>query len=176
MAVNIQIHVLGADEVIARYARMSGAITQAVAQAMRSEMTRLADYVRTHKLSGDPLHRRTGDLSRAVTGASEVQGAIVVGNVGTKGIPYAYVHEMGGTFQIPEHTRRMGFGAEGERVRLLTKTGKVRAAVKSRRTGIVQSHTATYPQRAFLKPSLEENRGAIVEALRQSIIDVMSAA
>ncbi len=67
-------------------------------------------------------------------------------------------------------------GAWGSGQRLLTKTGKVRAAVKSRSTGTVRAHTATYPQRAFLKPSLEENRGAIVEALRASIIDVMHAA
>jgi len=172
----VEVHVLGHEELVAKYRRLSGVIAQVLVHTMQTEMTRLADYVRASKLSGDPLHRRTGALSRAVTGSAETTGAVIVGHVGTKGIPYAYVHEMGGTFQIREHTRRTGFGAEGERVRLLTKTGKVRAAVKSKTTGIVKAHTATYPQRAFLRPSLQEHKAVITEALRASIMDVMHAA
>lgn len=172
----IQITVRGSDELQAKYRRISGSIVSLLAQVMQSEMTQLADYVRATKLSGDPLHRRTGALSRAVTGQAQVQGSFVVGKIGTSGIPYAYVHEVGGTFQIPAHTRRVGYGAKEERIRLLTKQGKVRAAVKSMSRGMVKAHTATYPQRAFLHPSMTENKDKILSALRDGVLGAFHAA
>jgi phage gpG-like protein len=172
----IEVHVQGADELVQKYRRISASIMGMLASTMKDQMTQLADYVRTTKLSGDPLHRRTGALSRAVTGDASAAGTIVIGRIGTSGIPYAYVHEYGGTFMIREHTRRVGYGAKEERIRLLTKQGKVRAAVKSMSRGIVRAHTATYPQRAFLHPSMEEQRDKIVSALRDTVLGALHAA
>lgn len=142
---------------------------------MQTQMQLLSDFVRTSHLSGDPLHRRTGRLSRSVTGKATGSGAKIIGICGTSGVPYAYVHEMGGTFDIPAHSRRVGYNAKEERIRLLTKIGRVRAAVKSQVTGTVRAHSATYPQRAFLKPSFEERKDDIVQALRRSIVEAMNA-
>lgn len=172
----IQLTIVGADELIAKYKRMSSIMAQYLVATMRDEMTILADYVRANKLSGDPLHRRTGGLSRAVTGRAALTGTDVVGQIGTSGIPYAFVHEHGGVFMIPAHMRRVGYSAKEERIKMLSKTGKVRAAVKSMSRGMVRAHTADYPQRAFLLPSMQENRAKIIAALKATVFEVLREA
>jgi phage gpG-like protein len=173
--VPVNVTVLGKDELVAKYKAAGNRLARALLTSMQRDMVRTADYARTNKLSGDPLHRRTGNLSRAVTGRARLDGTTVVGEVGTAGIPYAYVHEMGGTFWIRPHIRRTGFDAKDQRIRLLTKQGAVRAAVKAVGDSIVRGHNATYPQRAFLKPSLEENRARITDDLRAACLAVLNA-
>jgi phage gpG-like protein len=170
---SVSIHVVGKGLIVAKYGRMAGKVAVALTKTMKNEMVKLADYVRTHKLSGDPLHRRTGKLSRSITGDATLTGHTVIGTVGTKGVPYAYVHEYGGTFDIPAHTRRIGFNAKDVRIRLLNANNSVRAAVKSTGTQMVRAHTATYPKRAFLHPSLDENRENIMQALRDSVAEAI---
>jgi phage gpG-like protein len=171
----LMLTIFGKDELIAKYGRLASAISELLTEVMKYEMVKLADYVRVNKLSGDPLHRRTGKLSRSITGDAASHGKYVVGVVGSKGVPYAYVHEMGGVFEIPAHMRRVGFNAREERIRLLNKAGSVRAQVKSTTRGMVRAHTATYPQRAFLHPSMEENRERIVAVLREAAVAAMHA-
>lgn len=64
-----------------------------------------AAYVIATKLSGDPLKRRSGNLSRHVHGKSEQTGPLRVSGVVGVGpraeVPYARIHEFGGS--IPAH-------------------------------------------------------------------------
>lgn len=172
----VQVTVLGKDEIVQKYKGLTAKIIDALLQTMARDMQQTGDYARANKLSGDPLHRRTGNLSRAVTGRASVNGTTIVGQLGTSGIAYAYVHEVGGTFMIRAHSRRTGFNAKDQRTRLLTKQGAQRAAVKRVTTGMVRAHTATYPQRAFLRPSLEENRARITNDLRTTVLAVLNRA
>jgi phage gpG-like protein len=124
-------------------------------------MVRLADYVRSSKLSGSPLNRRSGKLSRSISGSASLDGKKIIGTVGSKGVPYAHVHETGGAFEIPSHERTitMVFGRP-----IIPKTI------------IVESYVANFPQRAFLKPSLTEKQSDIISALRETVLQVMRAA
>jgi len=156
----IETHIFGKDELIERFEQLPAQLIAGLTSEMKTQMVRLADYVRANKLSGDPLHRRTGRLSRSVSGQASASGTKIRGTIGSKGVPYARVHEEGGTFDIPSYSRMqtMVFGRP-----MIPKEVTVRA------------HTATYPQRAFLKPSLLENEDRIREALRARALEIMRA-
>jgi phage gpG-like protein len=157
----INVTVFGKEELIEKWNSLSPKIAAVMQSEMQAQMTRLADWIKENKLSGDPLHRRTGALSRSVQGSSAITGTTrVTGTIGSKGVKYARVHELGGTFEIPAHERlqTMVFGKP-----MVPRSVTVRA------------HTATYPQRAFLKPSLQVFEPQIRDALRQRVLDVLNA-
>jgi phage gpG-like protein len=163
------------DEVIALLRARGVDVIEVLVDTMTAEMQKSADYSRQYYLSGSPLNRRTGTLSRSITGSATREGNRVIGKVGSD-VVYAHVHERGGVFEIPEHMRRTGYGARGARITMLTKSGNVRAAVKSMTRGVVRAHDATFPQRAFLAPSLTDRREAIVESLRSTILQRLAGA
>lgn len=156
----ISVHVFGKKELIAKYKRIAAELPSVLHASMNTQMVRLADYVRSSKLSGSPLNRRSGTLSRSISGSATVSGRIVIGQVGSKGVPYAHVHEDGGAFQIPAHERRISM-VFGRPIVPMTIT--------------VNAYTANFPQRAFLKPSLAEKHDDIISALRATVIRVMRA-
>jgi phage gpG-like protein len=157
----IQITVFGKERLVAKYRRIAAELPSLIRETMNTQMVRLADHVRSSKLSGDPLNRRSGALSRSISGSATVNGRLVVGQVGSKGVPYAHVHETGGAFQIPSHERQltMVFGKP-----IIPKTISVKG------------YTANYPQRAFLRPSLAEKQDGVISALRDRVLQVMRAA
>jgi phage gpG-like protein len=142
----IEASITGDDRVIARLEKVGPSIRQALHDAMRAQVFRIQHAVVTEKLSGDPLHRRTAVLATSINSTVEDRGSEIVGRVGTK-VRYGEVHEYGGTFEIPEHERR-------------TKDGK---------TTTVRAHTATYPERSFLRSVLSELRPSVVESIRATI-------
>jgi phage gpG-like protein len=154
----ISIRVFGKTEFISKYRKIAAMLPSMVTDEMKTQMMQLADYVRTNKLSGDPLHRRTGKLSRSISGNASATGNLVTGTVGSKGVPYAAVHELGLTVTIPSHERliSMVFG---------------KPVVPH--TISIKSYTVTFPMRAYLKPSLEEKRAGILANIRASIIGAM---
>lgn len=146
--------------------------------AMNAQMLALESYVKTRKLEGDPLHHRTGKLQSSVQALPAVVDAgVIAGGVyqAQAVAPYGIVHEYGGTFEIPEHTRRIGFDARGRRVKLLTRHGLVsqRKQIASVGEGIVRAHTATFPERSFMRSSLLENADKILEAMEQALTEVL---
>lgn len=152
---------IGREEAMARAPNIYGAMKERVRGALEGEMRRVAEYVRLNKLQGQVLNHRTGALSRAVTGqiVSETDEQIV-GQVGVKGIPYAGVHEFGGTFDIPGHfrTQTQAFG----RPMIPTLVA-------------VRPHQAVFPMRSFLRTSADENKGAVEAKLRAATQAVINA-
>jgi len=97
---------------------------------------RLQKYIVTQKLSGDPLKRHSGKLAASVIQRVENSGTKISAIVQAGSLaPYAFVHEYGGTFQIPEHLSVSRLG----------------------RSFTVHAHSATFPERSFMRTSLEEN-------------------
>ena len=98
------------------------ALPEAVRQRTAMEMDRIVVYitrlVKANKLSGDPLHVRTGLLRNSIHGVVEGHGTDnVVGVVGTA-VKYAHIHEYGfqGTVEVPAYVRMMGFNKRGARI------------------------------------------------------------
>ena len=159
----------GAEELLAKYLEGPERIREILEHEMLRQMQQTADLSRTNYLSGDPLHRRSGQLSRSINPKASSTATEVTGSVGTN-LPYGAVHEYGGTITIAEHMRRTGRAATGERMKLLTKGGKVRAGVHHTATGTVRAHTATYPERSFLRAPLTQRREEIMLGLRRAAL------
>lgn len=152
---NFVFTILGKNEFIAKNADRIARLGPALFIAMRDEMVRVADYVRGRKLQGQVLQHRTGTLSRSITGqATEPGTGLVVGQVGTSGVPYAGVHEFGGTVSIPSHERviTQAFG------RPITPT-----------TVVVNAYQAHFPVRSYLRTSADENSAQVALRLQEAV-------
>ena len=169
------------DTAIADALRAKGInLLDALKLKMTSLMISLEGRIVATKLSGDPLHHRTGKLAGSVHAIpAEMQGTNIVGAVESSGGPafYGRIHEYGGTFEIPEHIRRIGYGAKGQIVKLLTRGGMVRPQFNKQGYSIgyttVRAHTATYPERSFMRSALRENSSEIVDSLREVIREAL---
>lgn len=149
----IALEVLGKEELLSRLTARRNQLPPALRQSMFEQMARLASYVKSSKLEGQALHHRTGNLTNSVFSDATGDESEVKGVVGTGAqAPYAHVHEDGGAFNIPSHTR----------------TSKLGNAFT------VRSYIATFPQRAFLRPSLNEKREEILSALKGTVGQVLS--
>lgn len=138
---------------IARLHAFSPKLMQTLPPHVERYAIYLQSYVREHKLSGDPLHRRSGNLSNSINYQPiSVSENSVETAVGTN-LPYGRVHELGGTFQIPAH---MAVSSRGKEY-------------------MVRQHEATYPQRAFLSPSLQETTGSFVYEVSQAVREAADA-
>jgi hypothetical protein len=138
-------------------------IIQAVAQKMEQLMIQLQAKIVGGKLQGQVLHHRTGKLANSIRVIPVTQsGSSIVGMVEGGGGPafYGRIHEYGGVVQIPEFTRRVSGGKEAIKARL-SKTGSI--------PGTVRAHTATFPERSFMRTSLAEHREAIFAGLTQAV-------
>jgi len=154
--------VTGDDAVVVRFERLPGALRAAVVREMRRQWFRVQAAVVTGKLSGDPLHRRTGVLASSINvGGSDTATEFVdepteiIGRIGTK-VRYGFIHENGGTFTIPSHDRRVE-----------SRLGKPYVAT-------VREHKATYPKRSFLRSTLKELRPSILAAIRGAVSDAVA--
>lgn len=158
---------INTGDVMQRFRTGAKSFSQVLRQEMLAQMARAADWSRSNRLSGDPLNRRTGRLSRSVTPFANSDGSRVQGGLSSN-VPYAHVHEKGGTFQIPAYTRRPA--------RTKTAGGRFKKRTEEQQVSSIQvkAHTATFPQRAFLRPALEANREQILEGLRASILRAAS--
>ncbi|MGA7120039.1 MAG: hypothetical protein WBY94_08080 [Polyangiaceae bacterium] len=149
--------VTGDSAIVLKLERLPTTLRGAVVNALKREWFRLQAAVVTGKLSGDPLHRRTGVLASSINvgGADTAtefvdEPADIIGRIGTK-VRYGYVHEYGGTFTIPSHDRR------------------VESRLGKSFTQSVREHQATFPQRSFLRSTLDEQRPAVLAAIRAAV-------
>jgi phage gpG-like protein len=140
----------------ARLAAMPEKARKAISDVMRQQWFRIQSEVVRGKLSGDPLHRRTGVLASSInvggadTASDFVESASsIVATIGTK-VWYGVVHENGGTFQIPSHERTIS-QAFGRPITPKTIT--------------VAAHTATFPQRSFLRSTLRDMTPSVLAAI-----------
>lgn len=109
----------------------------------------LAAYIKNEKLSGQVLNRISGKLAGSVGYRVTQNGGDFSLEVYAGGdeAPYGIVHELGGTFQIPAHLSASRLGKQFA----------------------VQAHSARYPQRSFMKTSLEENENAIAQQVQDAV-------
>lgn len=153
-----------------------------VRRALTMGLIDLTNHIVADKLSGQVLHVQTGTLRRSIHYRLDESGDQIVGLVGSfagyttpngRGFAasYARVNEYGGRFNIPSYTRRIGYNADSERIKLLTKGGSVRQQVDNYSTTVVKAHTADFPQRSFLRSALSERRAAIFQGVRTALVN-----
>jgi len=152
----VTITVSNVDNVVTRLEGFGARLGESLNRAMLRIVIELQNYIRTEKLvGGNPLHQRSGNLSRSIQYQVVQESDGVHGKVGVDGTASSYgrVHEYGGNFNIREHiaTSRKGNPYD------------------------VRAHSATYPQRSFLRSSLSENKDNIVEALQRAVNEAIGA-
>ena len=161
----IEASISGDAQVVARLGTLSQRMRETLVASTQRQWFRVQAEVVTSKLSGDPLHRRTGVLASSINvGAAstatafEQSPATITGRVGTR-VRYGRVYEDGGSFEIPAHQRK-----------LTMVFGRPVAA----REVSVRAHSATFPKRAFLRPTLEDMRSSILDAIESDIDQALS--
>lgn len=137
----VRIEVEGAEAT----ARMLRAIAPQVRTRLDATIAQLAlrlvRDVKAEKLSGQVLKNRTGRLRRSVNyRISEDTPARIEATVGTN-VEYARAHEYGGTVTVKEHLR--------------TQVQAWGRPITPRKVSVKQ-HTATFPERSFLRSALRE--------------------
>lgn len=142
----IRVTIIGDEAVIQHLNEVPARVLGLVRQAVESEAINLVRHVKEKKLTGQILKNRTGTLRRRVNYALTIADKGLTATVGTN-LVYAGIHEYGGTVTVRAHTRRM--------------TKAWGRALKHPRQVSVRAHTATYPERSYLRSSLRENEARI---------------
>ena len=156
--------VTGDAAVVARLQGLSPKIRQGLTQAMQVQWFRIQTATRRQKLSGDPLHRRTGVLASSINVGGgqtvttfEDRPEAITARVGTR-VRYGAVHENGGTFQVPAYTRHIT---------------KVFGRPVTPREVAVSAHSVTFPQRSFLRSTLADLKPSIIAAIEAAVSDAV---
>ncbi len=170
-------YIIGKEQFLANLRDAPNNVRRSLLKEMNRIVTYLVRTVKSNKLSGDPLHVRTGVLRNSIAGEVTDNGQLIEGTVGTN-VSYAAVHEYGfqGTVWVPEYTRRSAY------VRLKN-LETIRVKLNSRRkgkiigTGVVNAHAMkmNMPERSFLRSTLNEELPTIRESLEIAIAEGLQA-
>lgn len=149
------------------FERRGDAVIARLKQEMQAETLNLLAYVEDEKLSGQVLNQRSGALKRSGYTAFEESYDEIAGVVGfgsgsstaANTVPYAAIHEFGGTINVPEVD------------------GKLMVFQKAGATIFTTRHvafTVQMPARPYLGPSVDENRDAILGRLQAAVDEEMA--
>ena len=177
MPISVTAEWTGLDEL---WDRLDAEVAQdQVRQSLERAAIRLVGIVKADKLSGQVLNNVTGTLRRSINERVEEDDGQVTAYFGSfagyfspkggEASGYGAIHEYGGTFQIPEHTRRIGYDRDSQRVRLLGRLKAIRANVDTYSETTVKAHSATYPERSFLRSTLTENRDEVNDEIMRGL-------
>jgi phage gpG-like protein len=146
-----------ATSVLARLTRFSGNVRGAIRRAIALDTDRVAELARG-KLSGGVLHVRSGRLLASLRSSVRESPDFITGQVQAgRGVPYARIHEYGG------RTKPHVIEARNALALRFTVGGKVVFARSVNHPG------SLIPERSYLRSSLAELRGQIVEDLKAAV-------
>jgi hypothetical protein len=116
---------------------------------MLREMIEVRDVVVGEKLSGQVLKNKTGTLRRSqhesvTSDDNSIRGAV---STDPSASAYGYAHEYGGTFDVKAHLRKSSHNMQTW----------------------VREHSITFPERSFLRSTLNEMAPNIVEGLQNAV-------
>lgn len=111
---------------------------------------KLQTHVRADKLMGQVLHRRTGALGRSIQQTVTSTATSVTGKVYSSGdVTYGRIHEYGAVFQR-RVTKAWGRDVKNPR-----------------------DVTFHYPERSFMRSSLQDMRDEIVQKMKEAVSEGM---
>ena len=122
-------------------------IKKGVRSGLEAFLIDLQGRITGTKLSGQVLQVRTGTLWRSIQYAVEETPIGYRGSIGSNLI-YAAIHEFGGDVFRPDHVR-------------ISKEGTVH---------FVRGHTAHYPERSYLRSSLQEELPEFPATMKEQIV------
>lgn len=162
----------GTDKTLEAWLQAKGPnIVKSLVVKLNSLMIQLQARVVSTKLEGQVLHHRTGKLIDSIRVIPPtVEGGKLTAGVQGAGGPawYGKLHETGGDFFVPEHTRRIGYDVKGHITHLLTRGGRVRSGVEVGEPGTVRAYTVHFLERSFMRTSQQEMKATIESELRDA--------
>jgi phage gpG-like protein len=152
-------YLIGDKEVIARLEKINPTVRGFLQEAINTSSLELIGYIRRSKLSGNPLHQRSGRLKDSITSKITDSEDLISGIVGTN-VEYARVHEYGfkGTETVKAHLRTIK-QAWGRPLRAGAKQINIRS----------HSRKANLPERSFLRSSLRDLEGKIKKRMEDAV-------
>lgn len=155
----IRMSVIGEDTTLASIDETYKAYLVAARNAVKKVGYRHESIIKTQKLQGQVLNRRSGRLSAGVhtvfvdddTSSSAITG------IGPE-LLYGKMHEEGGVFTVKEHLRMMTMA-----------WGK---PVANPREILVKEHSMTVPQRSFLRSTMREQAETDIQTVRDEVAKV----
>jgi phage gpG-like protein len=142
------------------------AMPERVRQSLSDKAVTLAAALQAkvqQKLSGGVLNARTGALLRSIVATIDDSGADIAVHITAGGgdIKYAAIHEFGGTIPpheiVPNKAKALAFAVGGKQ------------AFAKR----VNLPAVTMPERSYLRSSLAEMAGEIVEGLSEAVVEAV---
>lgn len=156
----LKLELIGDDRIRAALRQGGSSLDKELQSSMAFLVLRLQKHIRTDKLLGQVLNRRTGNLRNNIIRRVEQNGRSVTGIVGIgKGAPYGKLHEYGfsGTVSVPEHVRKQKT-AWGRRLKAPV---NVRVSAHTRRVNL--------PERSFMRTALAEMRPLIAREIGDAV-------
>ena len=152
----LKAYIVGQEKVIARLGSLPELIANEVEREIRRLTFKLEEHVKSDKLSGFPLHRRTGTLRASINSRVTRNGSRITGSVGTN-VVYAAVHEYGfdGMVDVRQYTRHV-----------TQVFGRATSAIQLVRAHVRHMHM---PERSFLRSSLAEMTDEIRKSLLRAV-------
>lgn len=153
------VEIKGAESIYRVMAAVGGGAREKMLVTMRKVGIGMAAYVKEHKLSGDPIKRRTGRLRRSVTYRASQSGSSVSATTGTN-VKYAKYLEYGTSPHVilPVRAKMLSWMQNGRRV----------FARKVNHPG----NPAFRPFRGTLEETAPQN----VESIRQTMVQLIREA
>lgn len=136
--------------------------------ALRAYFGTIRDRIRAEKLSGDPLKRVSGLLSNSLYAkVNRIPEGTTVTIGEPASVPYAAIHEFGGTFAIKKYVQRYHYTKQylskfsgGKRTDVTTG----RRLHPYRDIGI-NAHSKTFPERSYIRSFISENEDQIISGV-----------
>lgn len=154
----ITMEVMGADAVMARFLAAGGNAQKAARSALDVWSAQLAAYIKESKLSGDPIHRRTGTLSRSIFPRSgETPRGAYGGAGGGAGVPYAMALEFGSPAHeiVAKNAKALCFNFRG------VKTFAKRVSMPEQ------------PAKSYMRSAFREKAPEGIAALRTAVLEAI---
>jgi phage gpG-like protein len=155
----------GLEEAVARLDAYPAALDAALAAKAGELAAALADRVRDDKLAGAVLNARAGALRDSIISDVSADADGILATVGSNGdVKYAAIQEYGGKTSaheiLPVKAKALAFVA----------SGALRFARKVEHPG------SAIPERSYLRSSLDEMSGEIVQALAEAAAEALERA
>lgn len=158
----LSIQLSGDEELIARFKQMPERVHKALIRKITALSIALQNKIRTEKLDGQVLNKRTGALQSSIHRQVTDTATAVVAKVSAgKDVPYAAIHEYGGQTKphiiVPKNAEALHFYIGGKEV-----------FAKS-----VNHPGSKMPERSYMRSSLSEMRIEIIEGMTDAVREGM---
>ena len=157
----LTIQIQGDKELIAKMNIMPERVRTALFNKVAYLASMLKTYIIDNKLSGQVLNHRSGDLWRSIRDEATQSSSSVEGRVYSTGVPYAAIHEFGGT--IASHV-------------IESKTAGALAFMWQGKQVFFKKVTipdVKMPERSFMRSSLADKRQEIIDGMNEAVMGAL---